>query len=162
MKFHIHHFYLLLSVAALVVCLCTSSLVTFSYQDMSSVSMNNFGIHSVLMPQNEHVTSTASCALGILLIVSALTCAFNFFVSLFQNFSLQKRCSIFNCCLLTGYYIVLLFFVLILRDDTHLANISWQICLPLIALILSAMSFYSIRMTEARLLARANNFRLRE
>jgi uncharacterized integral membrane protein len=84
------------------------------------------------------------------------------FLSLFQNFSLQKRSAIFNCCLLAGYYIVLLVFVLILRNEARLVDMSWQICLPLISLILTAMSFYSIRMTEAKMLARANNFRLRD
>ena len=37
-----------------------------------------------------------------------------------------------------------------------------KLSLPLVALILTAMSFYSIRMTEAKLLARASNFRLRD
>ena len=98
----------------------------------------------------------------VLLIVSILASAFTMFVSLFQNFSLQKRGAIFNCCLLAGYYIVLLVFVLILRGDTRLVEMHWQMCLPLVSLILAAMSFYSIRMTEAKMLARANNFRLRD
>ena len=84
------------------------------------------------------------------------------FVSLFQNFSLQKRSSIFNCCLLAGYYIILLIFILILHADKHLVSFKWQLCLPLVSLILTAMSFHSIRMTEAKMLARANNFRLRD
>ena len=37
-----------------------------------------------------------------------------------------------------------------------------MIIIIVVSLILSAMSFYSIRMTEAKLLARANNFRLRD
>jgi hypothetical protein len=84
------------------------------------------------------------------------------FVSLFQNFSLQKRSAIFNMLLLTGYYIVLLVFVLVLRVDILHIGIAWQLALPLVALILTAMSFYSIRTTEAKMLARANNFRLRD
>ena len=161
MKFYIHHIYLLLSIVALIVCLCAPSLITFTYQDLASVSMTNFALHNVAVGQ-EPTTSAGPCALGVLLIISILASAFTMFVSLFQNFSLQKRGAIFNCCLLTGYYIVLLVFVLILRVDTRLVEMHWQMCLPLVSLILAAMSFYSIRMTEAKMLARANNFRLRD
>ena len=160
MKFYIHHLYLLLAVVALIVCMCDSSLITFVYQDASSVTMSNFSLHSLSLVQE--TSSAASCALGVLLIVSVLANVFGMFVSLFQNFSLQKRSAIFNCCLLAGYYIVLLAFVLILRGETILVDMDWQAGLPLVSFILSAMSFYSIRMTEAKLLARANNFRLRD
>ena len=160
MKFYIHHLYLLLAVVALIVCMCDSSLITFVYQDASSVTMSNFSLHSLSLVQE--TSSAASCALGVLLIVSVLTNVFGMFVSLFQNFSLQKRSAIFNCCLLAGYYIVLLAFVLILRGETILVDMDWQAGLPMVSLILSAMSFYSIRLTEAKLLARANNFRLRD
>ena len=160
MKFYIHHLYLLLAVVALIVCMCDSSLITFVYQDASSVTMSNFSLHSLSLVQE--TSSAASCALGVLLIVSVLTNVFGMFVSLFQNFSLQKRSAIFNCCLLAGYYIVFLAFVLILRVDTTLVKMNWQVCLPLVSLILAAMSFHSIRMTEAKMLARANNFRLRD
>ncbi|MBR5149262.1 MAG: DUF4293 family protein [Bacteroidaceae bacterium] len=162
MKFYIHHLYMLLAVVAVIVCMCTPALITFVYDDMSSVSMSNFALHSVSMSSAEATSSATSCALGILLIVSALVSAFTMFVSLFQNFSLQKRSSIFNCCVLAGYYLVQLIFVLILRGDTRLVDLDWQICLPLVALIFTAMSFYSIRMTEAKKLASANNFRLRD
>ena len=162
MKFYIHHLYLLLAIVALIVCMCTPSLITFVYQDMSSVSMSNFALHSVSMQQIEATSSPASCALGILLIVSALVSAFTMFVSLFQNFSLQKRSAIFNSCVLAGYYIVMLVFVLVLRGDTRLVDLDWQVCLPLVSLILTVMSFSSIRTTEAKMLARANNFRLRD
>ena len=118
MKFYIHHLYMLLAVVAVIVCMCTPSLITFVYNDMSSVSMSNFALHSVSMSSAEATSSATSCALGILLIVSALVSAFTMFVSLFQNFSLQKRSSIFNCCILAGYYLVQLIFVLILRGDT--------------------------------------------
>lgn len=162
MKFYIHHLYLLLAIAALIVCMCDPSIITFVYQDASSVTMSNFTLHSLSLSLGQETSSAASCALGILLIVSAIVGVFGMFVSLFQNFSLQKRCTIFNCCLLAGYYIVLLAFVLILRGETVLVDMDWQAGLPLVSLILSAMSFYSIRMTEAKLLARANNFRLRD
>jgi hypothetical protein len=53
MKFYIHHLYLLLSVVALIVCMCTPALVTFVYQDMSSVEMSNFALHSLSVAQPE-------------------------------------------------------------------------------------------------------------
>jgi hypothetical protein len=162
MKFYIHHLYMLLAIVGLVVCMCSPALVTFVYQDMSTVDMGNFLLRSASLASPEPVSSAMPCVLGVLLIISALVGAFTMFVSLFQNFSLQKRGAIFNCCLLAGYYIVLLVFVLILRGDTRLVEMHWQMCLPLVSLIFAAMSFYSIRMTEAKMLARANNFRLRD
>jgi hypothetical protein len=87
---------------------------------------------------------------------------FMLFICLFQNFALQKRSAVFNCCVLAGYYVVMLAFVLILRGDTRMVELNWQMCLPLVSLILTAMSFSSIRNTEAKMLARANNFRLRD
>lgn len=157
MKFYIHHLYLLLAIVALIVCMC-SPLITFFYQDAPAVEMTNF----VLRRWAEGSTSSASCALGILLIVSVLVSGFTMFVSLFQNFALQKRSAVFNCCVLAGYYIVMLVFVLILRGDTRMVELDWKACLPLVSLILTAMSFSSIRNTEAKMLARANNFRLRD
>ena len=162
MKFHIHHLYMLLAIVALIVCMCSPALVTFIYHDMTSVDLSNFSLHSISVNPPAESSSATPCALGILLIISSLVSAFTMFVSLFQNFSLQKRSSIFNCCLLAGYYIILLIFILILHADTHLVSFKWQLCLPLVSLILTAMSFYSIRMTEAKMLARANNFRLRD
>jgi hypothetical protein len=162
MKFYIHHLYMLLAIVALIVCMCAPALFTFVYDDMSSVAMNNFVLRTLSATTGERATSCSSCALGVLLIASALASAFTMFISLFQNFSLQKRSTIFNCCLQAGYYIVLLVFVLVLHTDTRMVNLDWQVCLPLVSLILTAMSFYSIRMTEAKMLARANNFRLRD
>lgn len=162
MKLYIHHLYLLLGVVALVVCLCAPALVSFVYDDMASVSMSNFALHAVSMNPPAESSSATPCALGVLLIVSSLVGAFTMFVSLFQNFALQKRCSIFNCCLLAGYYILFLVYVLVLCVDARFVDLGWQVCLPLVSLILAVMSLYSIRHTEAKMLARANNFRLRD
>lgn len=162
MKFYIHHLYLLLAIVALIVGLCAPSLLTFVYQDGALVSMGNFALHSLSAGEVEMTSSAASCALGILLIVSALVSAFTMLVCLFRNFALQKRSTVFNTCLLAGYYIVVLVFVLILRDGVADVQLNWQICLPLVSLILTTMSFSSIRTTEAKILARANNFRLRD
>lgn len=162
MKFYIHHLYLLLAFVAVIICLCSSALVTFGYTDMSMVTVGNFTLRSITMPSGEMTSSVASCALGILLIVSTLINVFTVFVSLFQNFTLQKRCSVLNTILLAGYYIVLLVITLIMKVDTSYVNVDWKVALPLIALILTVMSFYSIRMTEAKRIAAATNFRLRD
>ena len=162
MKFYIHHLYMLLAVVALIVCLCAPSLLTFVYQDGSLVSMGNFTLHNLAAGEVEMTSSAAPCALGILLIVSALVSAFTMFVCLFRNFALQKRSAVFNSCLQAGYYIIVLVFVLVLRNEAEDVLLNWQICLPLVSLILTAMSFSSIRTTEAKMLARANNFRLRD
>lgn len=157
MKFYIHHLYLLLAIVALIVCMC-NPLITFFYADMPAVEMTNFALHRLA----EGSSSAVPCALGILLIVSALVSVFTMLVCLFRNFALQKRSAVFNTCLLAGYYIVVLVFVLILHDEVKTVDLNWQICLPLVSLILTAMSFASIRTTEAKILARANNFRLRD
>lgn len=162
MKFYIHHLYLLLSVVALVVCMCQPALITFGNTDLTTTQLGNFGLRMVELDGQVAVSAASPSALGVLLIVSIIASVFTMFVSLFQNFSLQKRSAIFNCCVLAGYYIVMLVFVLILRVDTSYVSLSWQLCLPLVSLIFSSMTFYSVRMTEAKLLARANNFRLRE
>lgn len=162
MKFYIHHLYLLLSVVALVVCMCQPILITFGNTDLTTTQLGNFGLRMVELDGQVAVSAVSPSALGVLLIVSIIASVFTMFVSLFQNFSLQKRSAIFNCCVLAGYYIVMLVFVLILRADTSYVSLSWQLCLPLVSLIFSSMTFYSVRMTEAKLLARANNFRLRE
>ena len=156
MKFYIHHLYMLLAVVALIVCMC-SPLITFFYPDEPAVEMTNF-----MFLHSDGSTSATPCALGVLLIVSALVGAFNMFVCLFQNFALQKRCAIFNSCVLAGYYLVFLVFVLVLHEGTRMVSFDWQMCLPLVALILTVMSLSSIRHTEAKMLARANNFRLRD
>lgn len=157
MKFYIHHLYLLLAIVALIVCMC-SPLITFFYQDMPAVEMTNF----VLRRLAEGTSVATPCALGILLIISALINVFTMFICLFQNFTLQKRSAIFNACVQAGYYIVLLVFVLILHGNTRVVSLNWQVCLPLVSLILTVMSLHSIRTTEAKMLARANNFRLRD
>lgn len=162
MKFYIHHLYLLLSVVALVVCMCQPTLITFGNIDLTTTQLGNFGLRMVELDGQVAVSAVSPSALGVLLIVSIIASVFTMFVSLFQNFSLQKRSAIFNCCVLAGYYIVMLVFVLILRADTSYVSLSWQLCLPLVSLIFSSMTFYSVRLTEAKLLARANNFRLRE
>ena len=156
MKFYIHHLYLLLALVALIVCMCFP-LIQFMYTDFPVTDMTNF---KLLMDDGTSASST--WALGVLLICSWLVTAFAILVSTFQNFALQKRSTILNTCLLAGYYIIFLVLVLVMRDGASFVQLKWPVCLPLVALILTVMSFFSIRRTEAKKLASANTFRLRD
>lgn len=69
MKFYIHHIYLLLAIVALIVCMCSPALITFVYHDMSSVSINNFALHTASLATTDIVSSAASCALGVCLLL---------------------------------------------------------------------------------------------
>lgn len=160
MKFYIHHIYLLLSLAALIVAMCFP-IITFVEADSSQITMNNFYLR-ITAATGEVTTAATSWALGTLLIITSLINLFELFICSFQNFTLQKRTSILSCILQTCYYILLLILVLILQSDVKDVWLQWQVCLPLVSLILTFMSFGSIRQTEARKIASATNFRLRD
>lgn len=156
MKLRLQHICLVLALAALVVCLCYP-LVQFIYTDQTAVTMSNFQI--------THLNGTHSSspwALGGLLIATGLCQLFVFLISLFQNFALQKRGLIVSMLLLTGYYIIYLIFVLILRADVQTTLPRWTSILPLVSLILTFMAFSGVRRTEAQIIASANTFRLRD
>jgi len=156
MKLRLQHVCLVLSLAAVVVCLCYP-LVKFVYADYTSVSMTNFQITDA---NGGH--SYSPWALGGLLIASGLCQLFVLLISAFQNFALQKRGLILSMLLLAGYYIVFLVFALILRQDVKVTFPSWTSILPFVALMLNVMAFNAVRRTEAKIIASANNFRLRD
>lgn len=155
MKLKLQHFYLVLAVAATVVTLCLP-LVQFIYAD-GAETMSNFRL--------THLDGTATpstWALGVLLILTAAVDVFALFVSLFQNFVLQKRCCILSMLLTAGYYLVLLLLILILKDGTTTLLPHWSIVLPLVSLIFNYMAYTAIAHTEARIIASASGFRLRD
>ena len=155
MKLKLQHICILLAIAGLVVCLCYP-LVQFIYSDSTSITMTNS-----LIEQTDGTHSGSPWALGGILIVTSLCQLFVLLISAFQNFALQKRGLIISMLLLTGYYIVYLVFVLILRADAMVILPRWTSILPLVSLILTFMAFSAVRHTEARIIASANNFRLR-
>ena len=156
MKLRLQHVCLVLGLAAIIVCLCYP-LIEFLYSDFTSVTMTNF---RVIRLDGTH--SASPWALGGLLIAAGLCQLFVLLISMFQNFALQKRALIVAMLLLTGYYIVYLVFVLILRADVQATFPRWTSILPLVSLILTFMAFSAVRRTEAQIIASANSFRLRD
>ena len=156
MKLKIQHLCIFFSLAAVILCLCLP-LVQFVYKDYSSVTMTNFQIQNI-----DGTHSSSPWALGGLLIASGICSLFVLLISAFQNYALQKRGLIVNMLILTGYYIVYLIFLLILKADVQAVLPKWATILPLISLILSFMSLNGIRRTEAKIIASGNSFRLRD
>ena len=156
MKLRLQHICLVLAMAAIIVCLCYP-LVQFIYTDNTAVTLSNF--NTVDLNGNHH---SSPWALGGLLIASGLCQLFVLLIAVFQNFALQKRGLIVTMLLLTGYYLVYLIFVLILRADVQATFPRWTSILPLVSLILTFMAFNAVRRTEAQIIASANNFRLRD
>ena len=104
--------------------------------------------------------SRSVMALGVLLIFSAVVNVFAFVVSLFSNFELQKRVSIFSMLVFAGYYIVLLIYSLVVVEGAPVVELG--ILLPFFGLLLNTVSFNLIRRQEAKIIARASGFRLRD
>ena len=156
MKIRLQHICILLALAAVVVTLCFP-LIQFIYQDYSSVTMTNFTLQNV-----NGETNATPWALGGLLIAAGLCQLFTLFIALFQNYALQKRGLILGMLILTGWYILYLVFMLILKSETRAILPSWTTVLPLVSIILSFMAFNAIRRTEAKIIASGNSFRLRD
>ena len=155
MKFKLQHLCLLLALAAVVVTLCFP-LIEFIYSD-ASVTMTNFSLRQI-----DGTSNAAPWALGGLLIAAALCQLFTLLIALFQNYALQKRSLILGMLILTGWYIVYLVFMLILKSEATAILPRWTTILPLVSIILSFMAFNAIRRTEAKIIASGNSFRLRD
>jgi hypothetical protein len=156
MKVKLQHICIVLALVAIVVTLCYP-LVQFINMDYTSVTMTNFTLR-----HSDGTTNAMPWALGGLLIAAGLCQLFSLFIMLFRNYALQKRCLILGMLILTGWYILYLVFILILRDETVAVLPHWTMILPLISIILSFMAFNAIRRTEARIIASGNSFRLRD
>ena len=79
----------------------------------------------------------------------------------FSNFALQKRSAILAMLLLAGYYILLLVYLLVLTADAAVVMLP-AMFLPLIALASNAVAFTLVRKQEAKIIAKALGFRLRD
>lgn len=119
------------------------------------------GLYNFYLEKPDATVSYVSCALGIVLAFTALVNLFGLIISSFQNFELQKRTSILGVLLLTGYQILLLIVSLLLTSDATVA-VQVATLFPFISLILNVMCFMSARRTEAKILAKASGFRLRD
>lgn len=157
MKFRSYQLFFVASIALLVASIIMPVLY-FIESNGATIGLYNFYIEK---PDN--TVSYAACALGVVLSFTILVNLFGLIISSFQNFELQKRTSILGVLLLTGYYILLVISSLILAtDNVDVIRIEQAVLFPFIALILNAMCFMSARRTEAKILAKASGFRLRD
>ena len=160
MKFRFYQLYYLLSAVLLIITMFGTLLQIIAMDSGATYELRNF---SLLKPDGTAIYSVV--ALGVVLVVATAVNAFGLLVSLFSNFELQKRSSILSVLLLAGYYILLAVYVLlVINSDESLTTISLQsaVIFPFTALILSVLSFLSARRTEAKILAKATGFRLRD
>lgn len=96
---------------------------------------------------------------GILLLSAVISLSSIF---LFKNRVLQIRMAIFNSILLVGYYLVFLAFMFVLKRDLSATfQISWALCLPLVAIILNCLAVRAIGRDEV-MVKSADTFRLRD
>lgn len=87
-----------------------------------------------------------------LLVLAALVSFATIF--LFKNRKLQIRMGIFNMFIMAGYYIVFLLFILLTKGRTQASfQISFGLCLPLIAMILNFLAIRAIRKDEEKVKA---------
>lgn len=159
MKFRFYQLYFVLAAVLLVATMCGNLLGVLA-PNGATYTVGNF---SLACPDGS--TSYSVVALGVVLIVAVVVNAFGLLVSLFSNFELQKRSSILSVLLLTGYYILLLIYVLlIINSDEVVTTLSLEaaVMFPFTAIVLNVLSFLSARRTEAKILAKASGFRLRD
>lgn len=155
MKFRSYQLLFVASIALLIIALIKPIINIVEPTGVTAV-MDNF---SYMLADG--TISRAVVALGVVLIAAVAVNAFAVFVSLFSNFALQKRSSILSMLLIAGYYILLLIYLLILTDDAAVEML-WPMFLPLIALAFNAITFVLVRRQEAKIIAKALGFRLRD
>lgn len=105
--------------------------------------------------------SRSVIALGILLVFTAVVNLLGLIVSLFNNFELQKRITILTMLLFAGYYLLFFVYTLILSGDTSMA-IEVPMLYPFMSLTLNLFAFLLLRRCEAKIIAKALGFRLRD
>lgn len=109
--------------------------------------------------------SGAPWALMVLAVVIVLASLFALFLVFYQNYALQKRVTIFNTLLVAGFLLTYGgFFIYYQNVLEAISGIPtwWAVAVPAVVLILQLMSFLAIRKKEAKVLAEAATFRLRD
>lgn len=154
MKFRFYQLLYIAAIAMMVVALMKPVMKFYEPTGVTAL-MDNFSYCS------DGASSTSVVALAVVLIVTILVDAFALFVSLFSNFGLQKRSSVLAILLLAGYYIVLLIYSFILVEGAAVSMLK-AMYLPLLALAANAAAFMLARKQEAKIIARAMGFRLRD
>lgn len=156
MKFRIYQLFFVATIALLVLAL-TETLMTFTSTEGCAVyTMSNFS----LTVENE-VYSRSVVALGVVLVFAAVVNLFATLVSLYSNFELLKRTTILSMLLLTGYYVLMLIYAFVLSEDSSI-DAHLPMLYPFFAMTLNLFSYLFIRKQEAKIVARALGFRLRD
>ncbi len=155
MKFRLYQL-LYVAVIALLVWAMVEPIVKFTEADGSLTVMSNFKLLAA-----DGQVSRSVIALGALLVFAVVVNAFALMVSMFSNFELQKRTTILSLLVLAGYYILLLIYSFLLLADASL-EVDLPILFPFFGIILNSVSFNLIRREEAKIIARATGFRLRD
>jgi hypothetical protein len=155
MKFRIYQLFFVVTIALLGLAMA-KPLMMFMNADGTVDVMDNFALTAA-----DGSVSRAVVALGVVLIFTALVNLFALFVSLFSNFELQKRSTILSMLLLTGYYILLLVYSLVYSGDATL-DAEMPMLYPFFGLTINIFALLLIRKQEARIVARAMGFRLRD
>ena len=122
----------------------------------ASAELTNFRLNFI-----EGDSRSAMWALGVIMIMALGVGVFELLLSGFRNFVLQKRLLVFMMLLSAGYYIILVVYVLLLKGDASFGPRP-AAAFPLVCLILEYMSIHGIAKAEARIIARASGFRLRD
>ena len=153
MKFRFYQLLYVAVIAMLVVALM-KPVMKFYEPDGVTALMDNY---SYVMEGE----STSVVALAVVLIAAVAVNVFAAFVSLFSNFALQKRSTILSMLLLAGYYVLLLIYSFILIEGAA-ADMLKAMFIPVIALATNAAAFILVRKQEAKIIAKALGFRLRD
>lgn len=133
------------------------SVVSFSESDGAVSVMSNFKYEQLATGD----VSRSVMALGILLIFTAVVNVLGLFLSFYTNFEMQKRVTILTMLLHAGYYVLFLVYTLILTDGASM-DVKSPMLYPFIALTLNLLAFLLIRRCEAKIIAKALGFRLRD
>ena len=128
----------------------------FTDADGAVATMTNF---KYVAPDGE--VSRSVIALGIILVFTAIVNLLGLFVSLYNNFELQKRVTILTMLLFAGYYLLFLVYTLILSGDASM-DLEVPMLYPFISLTLNLIAFLLLRRCEAKIIAKALGFRLRD
>lgn len=155
MKFRLYQLLYVVAMALLVVAMM-DNVACFIGADGSTSVLDNFNYN---LPDGSQSSSVV--ALGVVLIATVAVNAFALLVSLFSNFALQKRCAVLSMLLLAGYYVLLLVYSFILVDEA-VVDMCKGMFMPLAAMAANAMAFVMTRRYEARIIAKAMGFRLRD
>ena len=131
--------------------------VSFSESNGAVSVMSNFKYEELATGD----VSRSVIALGILLIFTAVVNVLGLFLSFYTNFEMQKRVTILTMLLHAGYYVLFLVYTLLLSDGASM-DIKSPMLYPFIALTFNLVTFLMIRRCEAKIIAKALGFRLRD